>query len=138
MIFLQNNNYQRTARSRDLLHPGRSQSLDRALERGVQSHQTTQGFRVSSPFTTGMAACTTAILVIRSNITTGTYYGGWSRHPFHLLSRQETLLIYAMALEKYCFGKHGYHLMPRAQLIFHLAKMLNYYVNESLVRYLRN
>jgi len=46
--------------------------------RGVQSHQTTQCFRSPPPCTTGMAACTIASLITRSNITIGTIIGGWS------------------------------------------------------------
>ena len=49
-----------------------------ALERGVQSLQTTQCFRLSSPCTTGLVACSTASYCSRSNIATGTIIGGWS------------------------------------------------------------
>jgi hypothetical protein len=62
------------------LHPGSSQNLDCALERGVQSRQTTQFLRLSSPCTAGLITCSTAGYCSRSTITTGAYSWGRSHH----------------------------------------------------------
>ena len=67
---------------RDLLHSERSPDLDRTLEKGLQSHPSTQLIRISSPSTTSLVAFNEH--AARTNIKIGTKNWGWSpeRLPF--------------------------------------------------------